>query len=353
MNRGRMWLGKASSRNLCSSAGHGPSACRSWEQLIASALHRRGGKAQPAQGHLPGALGALAWAVRVQRTEQSWRAGKARTALGSVLNVLPQKELSGWGTTPFSARERWRAVIPHVLSWATSCKLTCFPSDCPVLLVHTSCQSFSAVNVSGCYTAWKLALETSGTILSFLSELPSKLFLLNFGSCAPATAVSPGKPTREQAELLSSQRLGIAHAHVAARWVLCAAYWQFCKVGRKAKNSGPVSNSIRWDYERWGFFVYWTLSMLGGERAAWKNFHSGDGWNTQKLPIFVGREKSNVIPLHLQENPVGMQAGEKFKRIKFPCWSLLPLNTTQLQRNFLWKFQVVYVALKCEFFKGS
>lgn len=60
------------------------------------------------------------------------------------------------------------------------------------------------------------------------------------------------------------------------------------------------------------------LSILGGERAAWKNFHSGDEWNTQKL-LFVGREKSNVIPLCLQENPVGMQAGDKFKRIKFPC----------------------------------
>lgn len=44
----------------------------------------------------------------------------------------------------------------------------------------------------------------------------------------------------EQTELLSSQGLGIAYAHVAVQQVLCAAYSQFCKVGRKAKNSGPV-----------------------------------------------------------------------------------------------------------------
>lgn len=68
---------------------------------------------------------------------------------------------------------------------------------------------------------------------------------------------------------------------------------------------------------------------------------SDNEWNIQKLAVFVGREKNNVIPLHLQENPVGMQAEDKFKRIRFPCLSLLPLNTTQLHRNFLWKFQVM------------
>lgn len=74
--------------------------------------------------------------------------------------------------------------------------------------------------------------------------LPSKLFLLNFGNCAPAAAISPGKHTTEQtiAELSGH---GIAHAHVAAQQVLCAAYSQFYKVGKKAKNPGPASNSIR------------------------------------------------------------------------------------------------------------
>lgn len=144
----RCVLGKASSLNLCSSAAHDPSAWPaqpgSCKQVLASAPaeERVKNHSQP-KGTSQKLWGALACVVRVQRTEQSWRAWKARTVLSSILKVLSQKELSDWGTTSFSyyrgvkswiiLAEIW-AVIPHILSWATSLQTYTLPIrlHCPL-----------------------------------------------------------------------------------------------------------------------------------------------------------------------------------------------------------------------------